>query len=1422
MKLFNCKSGLSKSKLLATLFVSTSCLLSPTVTHSDDLEIYSSITSNNGTDTANHNILFVMDTSGSMANPAAGISSNTSDGYAPDTDYGNSPEGIYVYDIDNDNRLAYSNAFIPFEQNACQALESGLDSATTYPVYSDLAIQWVPTSQTETGTCPPAPEAVRTVLREGDFDFTPNPNNNAGNRTVFTINSGIPAGTNYEVEITTSQAIAVRVFNDINTNGSTNTYGSTNTDSCNNLNVAANETVTCSGTIVAGNNRLRLRAGGNDDATITYSAVKVTAAPPADPCTPSDPITTVSGEWERTIATNTDSGSRLECFRDEGTHGLTEESVEIYASLCGANDCASPSYSSDITDKLTQTGSSKLYFVSANYHDFLQPPNDNRTTIATGIFSTEQDAKNYCTAPSRIGDIFTDSNTGLIYQCFTRVAIMQAAVSNLVSSLSASPINIGLMRFNDNNLQFSEGGTVIDAVQSVANNSDFITKLNNLVIGGGTPLSESIYESYLYYAGASRDNGRRNIYGIGVAAGNRSGFGDQDTCVASACTDSTALTGNTYVSPITAACQSNNIILLTDGEPSVDTQRDSEIIALINNQIVSPPPPEAALPAFTSCGNDGFGDDEDGACLNDLAGGLAKLDFSVPIDGVNNVRTHTIGLSVDFPLLANTASQGKGEFAATSDLGSLQAAFQSIIIEILSESSSFIAPAVSVNAFNQLQNRSEVYFTVFEPAGTPRWPGNVKRYNISSSGLLNGTLVDSLNRPAVDPNTGFFSETARSFWSDSDDGSDVRLGGFTEQLDTARNIYTEDGSNAFIKLATSNFTSIPTTALGGGNIADRTLILSWLLGIDVYDDDGDGSFVDTTNFSGDSIHSRPFVVTYSGTADAPNDVLFTSTNLGTLHAINPATTGPTAGTELWAYLPKEHQDNLRDYARPNNTTQHTYGLDGNMTVITTEKATSNLDNFALDSVKLYLGERRGGSRYYAIDASNARMGIDPIGGQLDSTSPKPLQPLWKITGALSGANAATQTPDDSSVSGGFQDLAQTWSSMVPSTLKYIEGGISVEKSVFIFSGGYDPRHDVADYNSTATTSDYGNAIYIVNADTGALIYSIGNNSDTNEPDRTLYQHDLDLAMRDSIPSTPSVIDINGDGVVDIIFAIDITGHVWRIDLDKSKTLNNSTLPYATGGMTYDLSASATVTTNGNTTTEPQRFYHNINVVRSDPTTGSDHLNLVVGSGYQASPSSTESLNNRFYILFDKFINKREFGNPTDALNRYKYAANSSGGFRTAVRSDVQQSTNGAPKTISDSPQGIFTVFSGPGEKLLQPTSTFNGRVIFSSYVTNGGASAGTCGGDLGSSRLYIRNINNGLSILLDDQENIVEFSELQRPGISATTSIIFGAGGLTACTGTECNKGLIGVLTETNSHANSEGLKDFKESSAVRTFWRED
>ena len=289
---------------------------------------------------------------------------------------------------------------------------------------------------------------------------------------------------------------------------------------------------------------------------------------------------------------------------------------------------------------------------------------------------------------------------------------------------------------------------------------------------------------------------------------------------------------------------------------------------------------------------------------------------------------------------------------------------------------------MAVNAFNRTQNLNYLYMSVFKPATSYRWLGNIKKYRITPSGQIR----DANDNAAVDPNTGFFVTGAQSYWSDMADGADAELGGAAGELKTpaTRKIYSNLTANSGTLTedlselkATGNLTLANLLLLGvvsnvavSGRPAVGELV-DWAYGHDVQDENGNSDFTEARKDMGDPLHSRPATVIYGGPADDPDITLYATTNDGYFQAINAKT-----GAELWAFVPRLMLDRIEELYTNDDVTSRTYGLDGVVRVVrldrngngTIEPAGTDIDGSGSvtesekDKVYLYFGMRRGGSQ----------------------------------------------------------------------------------------------------------------------------------------------------------------------------------------------------------------------------------------------------------------------------------------------------------------------------------------------------------------------------------------------------------------------------------------------------------------------------
>jgi len=912
-----------------------------------------------------------------------------------------------------------------------------------------------------------------------------------------------------------------------------------------------------------------------------------------------------------------------------------------------------------------------------------------------------------------------------------KMDVMKEAATDLLNSFEG--VNVGLMRFN-----FWDGGYVLKHFEDIeTGRTDIVNKVNSLSPDDWTPLAETLWEAHNYFSGDSVSS-----YGSHTNA------------------DPAASSGGKYKSPITDnSCQSNHIIYLTDGTPYWDQEQDSTISDLAGLTTDCAHQDDAELPGNT--------------CLDELAGYMANThDYNLNLDGIQSVKINTIGFAIDMELLKETAEKGNGSYHTANSSLQLKQAFNELLLEILDDTSGFSAPAVAVNAFNSLQHNNELYYGLFKPNKSPRWHGNIKKYRIDSF----GDIKDENLNPAI--SNGFFKSTARSFWSSTADGAEVTLGGAANKLPSARKIYTVadvpatadyDLSSAVNTISETN-TDISNALYGldPSDTATRTTLIKWILGEDSKDEDGDDVTNEQTFFFGDPLHSRPTVVTYDETgptnARVTTDRLYAMTNDGGFHSIDTKT-----GIEQWSFIPPELLKNQLDYHIDDPDSVRRYGLDGPMTIWRQESSDTDVKiepgSPDYDHVYAYIGMRRGGKNYYALDLSY-------------KDQPKL---MWTIKGGAPG----------------FEDLTQSWSKPIHSTINWDCGDASgcTKRDVIIFTGGYDPIHDNA---TTPTTGDLGAAIYIVDPETGKLLWSAGNNNDSVGSNN----HTLNLPMKNSIPGDISLGDIDGDGADDVIFAVDILGHVWRIDINPEITSSNTTTEitdfHKGGGKIADLSDSSF-----------RRFYNGPVVSLSQKRGRTPFFVLTMGTGYMASPKET-TLNDRIYALYEYSI----FEPPEDDQGNISYEPvvkntdllNAQPNATTSVKAGPEVNANGFYKDAN-----VFNHLSSSdaiaGEKFLRPPLTLFGITIYTSYIPKGSNSSNSCGDHLGSGRLYAMDFVTGESVYQQG------FYPLEHPGIPPEAVVLFIAddNGKTRpilCVGTEC-------------FGQDDDQNPFEEVTTQILYWRE-
>ncbi len=707
------------------------------------------------------------------------------------------------------------------------------------------------------------------------------------------------------------------------------------------------------------------------------------------------------------------------------------------------------------------------------------------------------------------------------------------------------------------------------------------------------------------------------------------------------------------------------------------------------------------------------------------------------LDGDQSLTSYFIAAQVNNT--TNGYAQAGGTIGAIelTDPASVLAELRSVFREILSVSTTFVAASVPVNVFNRSDIVDNVFLAQFQvdENARPNWQGNLKKLKLQETtdefGTTTLSLVDAFNELAI-ASDGRIAFDALTYWTDPDalpppsgddevlgaDGRVVARGGAGQIIPgfieggaltigddngaSTRTLYTEPNSGtALLGLNVANAATLQAD-LNAGSVGDAETLIRWIRGQDVDNEDNDA----TTNVRpwiiGPPLHSRPLPLNYGARSAGydssnPDIRVFMGSDDGFMHSFrNTNADGSESGIEDWAFMPRSVMDKMSILRTNNAADPHPYTVDGapSAYIVDTDgdgtigkDADGNAD--PSDKAYLYFGLRRGGNHYYALDVT------DPDNPSL----------LWTID-----------------QSGDFAELGMTFSSPRVGTVKY---GAS-NTPVIIFGGGYDEDKD----SGNADDSE-GNAIYVVHAETGALVWKAKYGASTGSQSATEYHHS---GMVDSIPSDLAVFDSNSDGNIDRVYVGDTGGTVWRVDLPEGN-VDNRTSWFASelANLGRD---DITPLTNSN----DRRFFHRPDIVPSGDDFGAFD-GVVIGSGNRADPQETQT-SNWLYLLKDR--NTTTGSVAGNAYDHRDYDASTQTNGLDDITNTCINDIDGCV-VAGDLINGWKLELEANGEKALAPGLTAFGTIFFTTFLPEGEAEeAGTaCEPSEGGGRLYAVSIQDG-------------------------------------------------------------------------------
>ncbi len=714
-----------------------------------------------------------------------------------------------------------------------------------------------------------------------------------------------------------------------------------------------------------------------------------------------------------------------------------------------------------------------------------------------------------------------------------KLDIAKRVVTNLIQNVEG--VRFGVMRLRKNPYPPGKRGELIAPIGT--DKTTMVNAVNSMVYESGTGIGEQLYDAGQYYKGLP------------------------------------LIDGSQFPSPIQNECQPNFVIQISDGRQNGNIDVRVE-----------------ASKRFA----------QDHSSWNTTK---------------QNVIVHMVSFDLGGDATAilemqEAAANGGGSYFGADDGGDLAQALLSAINLITGETLSIAAPAVPA-ARSAAGNA--LYLASFTPSANPLWAGTLTAYPLESDGTINtdanGNIVAS---PLWEAHTLLNATLAadRDLYT-------VLLGTTVEAflnpnaaLEAALNVVTDFDGNFTVDSADAQWL---VNYVRGDNNTDP----AWKLGdiyhsSPVVIGPPSSAYVDLNL---DRTVDTSFV-SFRTTYQTRDRVLYTGSNAGVLHAFHAGTWVAAAGkgkgkgappgyddgngAERWGFVPPNLLTRLQNMVR-----EHTYYVDGppkaadvwldGVSNDGTAAVANNLKESNEWHTVLVTGERRGGNAYFALDVTDPGTAAAPNPPTyLWTFTDVNLGPTWSrpavgkvrlsldggtttierwvafvgggyTTGAASGF--AYQFTDKDSVTlqreftrlvavGALASLNLKLASTVPGAtppascvadcFAYDPNGASDPASIPPADLGYMGGLDSSNYGSGTTltnlnllsSSPVGKAFFVIDINTGSKLweYTVA-----------------DDASMDRIPASPTTVDTDGDGFVDRVYVGDVSGNIWRFDLQQAGT-----------------------------------------------------------------------------------------------------------------------------------------------------------------------------------------------------------------------------------------------------------------------------
>lgn len=753
----------------------------------------------------------------------------------------------------------------------------------------------------------------------------------------------------------------------------------------------------------------------------------------------------------------------------------------------------------------------------------------------------------------------------------TKMNIAKGIAKELVDNPNNYGLRMGLFTFHDNKTNIggderAEGAKLryeISDMNVGANRTALKTAISNVWGRTATPLGEGLLEVTRYFEGKS------SMY-------------------------SKLSNGTVYNSPIQYRCQKNFVVVLTDGDATGEdnlpgsgknaltyTARDENGVAIPNQSfsVCTAANTTAANNISVNCparlegaaADAGFGDGTNRfRALRDVAKYARIADLKIgsndndgksyddPKFALQNLTTYTVAFGVVNDVLPAAATVGGGKNYTTQTKQQLSDALANAFASIAASTSN-AGGVAALSEFSVAGNK--IFQPVFNPNG---WYGELRCYTLNTAASNGIGDACTPNAKAVIPAYG-----ERKIWSN-------RVGGLTTPPYAATTTSFEFNVANINQLTESQKVAL------GSTLTEQQNVINFLRG----DETIDGFRRRPNGLLGDIIDGQPTVISApSGetpdtayqtfkTDNSTRNIALIGANDGMLHAFDIANM-----TEVMAYIPSAVYPRLKglketNYGEPTGT-PHAYHVNGGARQADVKLGVVNGTGGAWKTVFAgALGQ--GGQGYHVINATSK--------SSLADSSPV----MWEWTD--------------------ISDSDMGYSFPTPLIYNVRMSSTTVVPAVILANGYENSWDDTGAGSGGQKTTANSSALYVVNANTGALIKKISVSGGVGL-------------------STPAGVDFGQDGILDYVYAGDMNGKLWRFDLtnDDPAQFSVATNPIFDAGVNQPITIRPAIkpvtrydgTSVGNlvvfgtgklltdadrSSTTTQSFYAVMDVMASSPTT----------------------------------------------------------------------------------------------------------------------------------------------------------------------------------------------------------------------------